>query len=142
MRRPSPGYGRWHRVNFRLRFQPVECSYCTLDATLRIGRFRLLCHEPRPCPSLSLILTLGTSTGNIIAPSLVQYRGDSMGKREAAKVLVRLQPAQKEWLVAEAARNGSSINSEIVRAVHERIQRVQAGKRREQARALASEVAA
>lgn len=44
-------------------------------------------------------------------------------KKPSANVLVRLPPALKAWIVAEAARNCASHNSEIVRSVRERMER-------------------
>jgi hypothetical protein len=47
-------------------------------------------------------------------------------KQESANVLVRLPPALKAWIVEEAAKNCASHNSEIVRAVRERMERERA----------------
>lgn len=41
-------------------------------------------------------------------------------------VQLRLPPELKTWIVAQAELNGSSQNSEIVRAVRERMERQQA----------------
>jgi hypothetical protein len=47
-------------------------------------------------------------------------------KGQSAKMLVRLPPALKQWLVAEAARNCASHNSEVVRCIRERMERQKA----------------
>jgi hypothetical protein len=44
-------------------------------------------------------------------------------KGQSANVLVRLPPALKAWIVAEAEKNCASHNSEIVRCVRERMER-------------------
>ena len=44
-------------------------------------------------------------------------------KGQWAKMLVRLPPAMKAWVVEEAAKNCASHNSEIVRCVRERMER-------------------
>jgi hypothetical protein len=47
-------------------------------------------------------------------------------KGQSANMLVRLPPALKAWVVAEAARNGASHNSEVIRCVRERMEREKA----------------
>ncbi len=47
-------------------------------------------------------------------------------KDQSANVLVRLPHDLKEWLVEEAAKNCASHNSEIVRAVREKMERQKA----------------
>jgi hypothetical protein len=47
-------------------------------------------------------------------------------KKQWAKMLVRLPPALKQWVVEEAARNCASHNSEVVRCVRERMEREKA----------------
>jgi len=63
-------------------------------------------------------------------------------KGQSANVLVRLPPEVKEWLVAEAARNCASHNSEIVRALREKMERVEAAKSMAKARTLVASAAA
>jgi hypothetical protein len=41
----------------------------------------------------------------------------------APRLLVRLPPDLKDFVVSEAQRNGSSQNSEVIRAVRERMER-------------------
>ena len=48
-----------------------------------------------------------------------------MSSRDLPKIVVRLPRDVKDWLVRQAAENASSQTSEIVRAVRERMQRVQ-----------------
>jgi Arc-like DNA binding domain len=48
-----------------------------------------------------------------------------MSSRDLPKIVVRLPRDVKQWLAEEAANNASSQTSEIVRAVRERMQRVQ-----------------
>jgi hypothetical protein len=48
-----------------------------------------------------------------------------MSSRDLPKIVVRLPRDVKDWLVEQAAENASSQTSEIVRAVRERMQRVQ-----------------
>ncbi len=43
---------------------------------------------------------------------------------DLACMRVRFSPEIRQWLAAEARRNASSMNSEIVRAVVERVERV------------------
>lgn len=40
------------------------------------------------------------------------------------RFMLRLPPALKRWVDAEAERNGASINSEIIRSVRERMDRM------------------
>jgi hypothetical protein len=47
-------------------------------------------------------------------------------KHQWAKMLVRLPPPLKAWLVAEAERNCASHNSEVIRCVLERKERTEA----------------
>lgn len=46
------------------------------------------------------------------------------GQITRAKIAIRVPPYLKDWVEAEAARNGCSQNSEIVRALVERRQRL------------------
>ena len=39
------------------------------------------------------------------------------------QTLVRLPADLKAWVVTEAKRNGSSVNSEVIRAIRERVER-------------------
>jgi hypothetical protein len=48
-----------------------------------------------------------------------------MKKFQAECVLVRLPPPLKAWIVEEAGRNCASYNSEVVRAIREKMERVQ-----------------
>jgi hypothetical protein len=48
-----------------------------------------------------------------------------MSSRDLPKIVVRLPRDVKKWLVEQAAENASSQTSEIVRAMRERMQRVQ-----------------
>jgi hypothetical protein len=50
-------------------------------------------------------------------------------KGQSANVLVRLPHELKDWLVKEAARNCASHNSEIVRAIREKMERERAKER-------------
>jgi hypothetical protein len=63
-------------------------------------------------------------------------------KGQSANVLVRLPPEVKEWLVAEAARNCASHNSEVVRALREKMERIEAAKLVAKARVIAAAAAA
>jgi predicted HicB family RNase H-like nuclease len=45
------------------------------------------------------------------------------GARQMPQTLVRMPPELKDWIRAEAASNGSSLNSEILRSVRERKER-------------------
>jgi hypothetical protein len=45
---------------------------------------------------------------------------------EHTKITTRLPEPYTDWLRVEAARNGSSMNSEIIRAVRERMERCRA----------------
>lgn len=49
----------------------------------------------------------------------------SAQQQDWTRLMLRLPPDMKAFLAAEAARNGSSQNSEIVRAIRERMGRMQ-----------------
>ena len=49
-----------------------------------------------------------------------------MADRDANKYVVRFPAGMRQWLAEQAAWNASSVNSEIVRAVRERMDRVAA----------------
>lgn len=49
-----------------------------------------------------------------------------MNSRKMPQIVVRLPEDVKNWLTAQAEKNYSSQNSEIVRALRERIERVEA----------------
>jgi hypothetical protein len=59
-------------------------------------------------------------------------------KGQSANVLVRLPYEVKEWLVAEAAKNCASHNSEVVRALREKMERERLAKAKERAIAAAA----
>jgi Arc-like DNA binding domain len=59
-------------------------------------------------------------------------------KHQSANVLVRLPRELKDWLVEEAARNCASHNSEIVRAIREKMERERLAKAKERAIAAAA----
>jgi len=48
-------------------------------------------------------------------------------KENTETVFVRLPPDLKLWIVKQARKNGSSQNSEIIRAIRDRMDRVAAG---------------
>lgn len=50
------------------------------------------------------------------------------GSRELPKFMLRLPSALKQWISEQAKRNASSQNSEIVRAIQERKERVEQGR--------------
>lgn len=49
------------------------------------------------------------------------------GQRDWPKVLLRLPPDLKAFIMTETSRNGSSQNSEVVRSIRERMDRQRAG---------------
>lgn len=49
-------------------------------------------------------------------------------QQDWTRLMLRLPPDMKAFLATEAARNGSSQNSEIVRAIRERMGRIQDAK--------------
>ena len=49
-----------------------------------------------------------------------------MAVSKHSKITTRLPEPHTDWLRVEAARNGSSMNSEIIRAVRERMERCRA----------------
>jgi len=60
-----------------------------------------------------------------MAPFALSKQGARMNERdERSRLMVRLPADLKAWLAAEAVRNGASQNSEIVRAVRERMERL------------------
>ena len=52
---------------------------------------------------------------------------------DTRQLAIRVPEEMKEWLMKEAGRNGSSQNSEVIRAVRERMERLEEGAGRDAA---------
>ena len=55
-----------------------------------------------------------------------------MDSKTADKFMVRMPDGVRDWLAEQAARNASSMNSEVVRAIRERMDRVSASEAKRQ----------
>jgi len=55
-----------------------------------------------------------------------------MDSKTADKFMVRMPDGMRDWLAEQAARNASSMNSEVVRAIRERMDRVSASEAKRQ----------